>query len=254
MYNSDEQALHEDFVQYYEGFHANNRSIGAVVDYIDDIWGLHAKATEKSVLDVGCGPGEHLHEFDQMGWTITGVDTSESMIDVAGNRLPPEVLYQGDMRSLESVDREFGLVTCLYNTIGYNTTLADLENTIEAFSNKLVPGGVVYFDLVLSKELGLEPFTNCTVERSDTGPGSAVRIGRIRQDGSSNAVGEYVIVASEDDTLEYTRDIHRFGVFSLDTVTDYLRKHGFEPYTYNALTTNRFDGSRVPVVVGVLTG
>jgi hypothetical protein len=50
------------------------------VDFLERVLALE---TSSSILDVGCGPGRHALEFARRGHRVTGVDISETFIDVA---------------------------------------------------------------------------------------------------------------------------------------------------------------------------
>ena len=55
-----------------------------------------------SLLDVGCGPGRHSHEFARRGIDVTGVDISERFIEVATADAPDGATFQrADARALE---------------------------------------------------------------------------------------------------------------------------------------------------------
>jgi SAM-dependent methyltransferase len=67
-----------------------------------------AMGTDTSVLDLGCGAGEPIARFFiENGCSVTGVDSSSSLIEVAGGRFPDHTWMVGDMRSLD-LGRRFG--------------------------------------------------------------------------------------------------------------------------------------------------
>lgn len=78
-----------------------------------------------SVLDVGCGLGRHCREFASTERTVTGIDISPEYLAQARKRATEGGfndridLYELDMRELDSLNEEFDLVVCLYNTFGY---------------------------------------------------------------------------------------------------------------------------------------
>ena len=60
------------------------------------------KPDDKTLLDVGCGRGEHLREFQKLGYEVKGVDLSEEVkellkdIDVEVKDIEKESLPYGD--------------------------------------------------------------------------------------------------------------------------------------------------------------
>jgi SAM-dependent methyltransferase len=69
------------------------------VDFLMDVLELEPGC---SVLDVGCGPGRHLHELARRGCQVTGLDISEAFLRLAAS--PDENLdvqvVRGDARAL----------------------------------------------------------------------------------------------------------------------------------------------------------
>src|SRR5262245_54047621 len=65
----------------------------------------------KRVLDIGCGAGVFLRLVADRGAEPVGIDASESLIALAGRRVPEGELQVGDMESLPYDDDDFDLVT-----------------------------------------------------------------------------------------------------------------------------------------------
>jgi SAM-dependent methyltransferase len=64
-----------------------------------------------SILDIGCGSGEPLARyFIEAGFSLMGVDTSPSMIDLCRGRFPEQTWQAHDMRSLAIGHRYDGLL------------------------------------------------------------------------------------------------------------------------------------------------
>lgn len=73
----------------------------------------------ESVLDIGCGSGNHLLLFNRFGLDINGVDASPYMIDMARKRLGNRcTLKTGNARDLPFNDNEFDLAV-LINTLEF---------------------------------------------------------------------------------------------------------------------------------------
>jgi SAM-dependent methyltransferase len=64
-----------------------------------------------AVLDIGCGAGAFLRLVAERGGVPHGIDASESLIALAGSRLPDADLRVGEMEDLPWGDDSFDLVT-----------------------------------------------------------------------------------------------------------------------------------------------
>lgn len=68
----------------------------------------------QSLLEVGCGTGHNLEFFGQLGLDVTGIDSSESMLQIATNKVGSEVkVCLGDAAQLEFDDHSFDIVALI---------------------------------------------------------------------------------------------------------------------------------------------
>ena len=51
------------------------------------IRGAGARAAGRTAVDIGCGAARNTVALAQMGWTVTGIDSSQPMLDAAADRL-----------------------------------------------------------------------------------------------------------------------------------------------------------------------
>ncbi|MDD5723012.1 MAG: class I SAM-dependent methyltransferase [Syntrophales bacterium] len=78
------------------------------------------------LLDVGCGEGDYLRFFRGKGCSVTGVDPSQDVLDMARKRLGQRVdLCPGTCEDLPFSDNEFDVVTLIFPAPAQN-----LRNTI----------------------------------------------------------------------------------------------------------------------------
>jgi len=101
----------------------------------------------RRLLDVGCGTGSGLAPMIDRGYDVTGVDVSPRMLQVARDKLGPDVtLIAEDMRRLPSLG-EFDLVWSLCDAVNYLHGEDELVAAFSGFRRNLAPGGVVVFDV-----------------------------------------------------------------------------------------------------------
>ena len=106
---------------------------------------LLERAPDRSVLDLGCGTGEHTAFFARQGVRAVGIDHSESMIDMAReyeSRGEGRFVLADAVEAPALLEKEppFGLVLCLGNMIPHVTEDAELDALLRAAHDLLLPG------------------------------------------------------------------------------------------------------------------
>lgn len=129
--------------QYYDRIYAFKdyaEEAGQVVSWID----AHVRSDGTRLLDVACGTGMHL-EYLSKSFTAEGLDISEELLAFARQRNPDLTFHCGDMRNFD-LQKRFDVVTCLFSSIGYMTTIEDLNAAVTNMARHLVPGGVLLIE------------------------------------------------------------------------------------------------------------
>lgn len=115
---------------------------------------LFASAPDRSVLDLGCGTGEHAFLFASFGMRVTGVDLSEEQIRAARETAEDLVerprFLSGDLRGLDALlgDDRFGAAVCIGNTIPHLQTPADLDLFLGGLARHIQPGAPFLLQLL----------------------------------------------------------------------------------------------------------
>ncbi len=106
---------------------------------------------DPSVLDLGCGTGEHTRFLAAEGLRAVGVNRSEAMLEKALEReLPANLEFvRADLRELgERLKGEFGGAISLGNTLVHITEEAELRGFLESLAVLLLPGAPFLFQIL----------------------------------------------------------------------------------------------------------
>lgn len=111
------------------------------------------EAPDRSVIDLGCGTGEHVAFFAGEGARAVGLDTSPSMLEAAAEheRGGRGRFVEGDLRAADQVlsgEPAFGLALCLGNVLPHLLEDQDLEAFARATHSVLAPGGVLLLQVL----------------------------------------------------------------------------------------------------------
>jgi ubiquinone/menaquinone biosynthesis C-methylase UbiE len=109
----------------------------------------------RSLLDVACGTGKHLEQFQGTFDDVEGVDIHEGLLAIARRRLGSVRLHVGDMRTLD-LGRRFDAVTCLFSAIGHTADVDELDAAIAAMAKHLEPGGILVVEPWLEPDAWVE--------------------------------------------------------------------------------------------------
>lgn len=102
-----------------------------------------------SLLDMACGYGRHCKVFGDSGFSVTGVDLSGPMIEIARSKYSRTgVKYVvGDMRNVD-LNRQFDAALNLYISFGFFKDQKDNLEVLRNIARHLVPHGKFLLELV----------------------------------------------------------------------------------------------------------
>lgn len=114
---------------------------------------LLAQAPDRSVLDLGCGTGEHVAFFAQQGARAVGLDRSEAMLESAREHEARGHgrFVQGDALEAATVlgdEAPFGLLLCLGNMLPHLQDDEALDRFVHQVRRALVPGGLFLLQIL----------------------------------------------------------------------------------------------------------
>jgi SAM-dependent methyltransferase len=132
-----------------------DKNYEAECDMLREVFKRYAKAPIQTILDLGCGTGNHAIPLARRGYRVTGVDRSAEMLanarqkaraseEIQSDNLP--VLTQGDVRRLD-LGQQFDAVLMMFAVLGYQLTNSDVLAALSTVRRHLKPGGLFICDV-----------------------------------------------------------------------------------------------------------
>jgi SAM-dependent methyltransferase len=179
----------------------------------------------RSLLDVACGTGKHL-ELLRRRFEVAGVDADPVMVDIARERLGPDVpLHVADMADFD-LGRRFDVVTCLFSSIAYVRTDDRLRSAVAGLVRHATPGGLIVVEPWFTPDQWTAGHLHAIyVDEPD------LKVARLSLSGPLTdplTMTFHYLVGTPDGIKHLTED-HVVGMFTADQYVDAFRAAGVEP-------------------------
>ena len=129
-----------------------DKDYAAECDLIERLFQTYSDGPIRSILDLGCGTGNHAIPLAQRGYRVVGVDCSESMLAHARRKAAglsdgsDVAFHQGDICSVD-LQRRFDTALMMFAVLGYQLENADVLSALRTAHQHLRPGGLLIFDV-----------------------------------------------------------------------------------------------------------
>jgi SAM-dependent methyltransferase len=130
----------------------HDKDYEAECDVIERIFRTQGDSSIRSVLDLGCGTGNHAIPLAQRGYEVVGVDLSADMLDHARRKeaeLRPNAgvtFHQGDIRRIQ-LERRFDAALMMFAVLGYQLENSQVLAALGTAREHLRTGGLLIFDV-----------------------------------------------------------------------------------------------------------
>lgn len=141
------EVFREGYARSYDAIYAQKDYEGEC-DFVEETFRRHAHGAVRSILDLGCGTGNHAIPLARRGYRVTGVDRSPAMIEVARGKSAGLDLewVVADIRGVR-LPGTYDAALLMFAVLSYQTDNADVCAVLETARRHLRPGGVLVFDV-----------------------------------------------------------------------------------------------------------
>lgn len=141
----------KNYAKFYDALY-QDKDYQAECDFLEKIFNTQSNDV-KTVLDLGCGTGNHVIPLTKRGYKVTGIDRSEDMLQTAKVKANKEcspsnmpVFYRGDIRDFH-LDQSFDAIVSMFAVISYLTSNDDVQAAFQQAHRHLPKGGLFIFDV-----------------------------------------------------------------------------------------------------------
>lgn len=198
-------------------------------DYVFGLAQKFLKRPAKNLLDVGCGTGKHANCFKNFGLSVTGVDLSHEMIEIA-KKTYPELRFSQGSASEFSLDQQFDVVTSLFHVASYQTQDNELNSYFKNISKHVVSGGLFIFDFWYGPAVLSDPPTH-RLKRLENEDYKIVRFTEPGLRTSQNIVDvhfDVFVTHKKTSLISHIQELHQMRYLFIKEVDQLLRQNDIE--------------------------
>lgn len=191
-------------------------------------------APKSRILDVGCGFGRHSVELARRGFTVTGIDSSATMLAaarlLARNEGVSVQLLQADGKYFRS-ETCFDYIICLFTTLGQVDHKGDNAKMLVNFGKLLCPGGRLAVEVPQQ-----EPFVDAMRTHERFGDAQNYTEVSRHYDREQRIVTERFQIGTPRGVSEF---LLKYRLYSKAALANLLAQTGFQPISWFAGYTNQ---------------
>lgn len=133
------------------------RDYGNEVDHMEYNWQKASETDCQRILDIACGTGRHLEQFNLRGYECAGIDLNSEMVAFCRKKFadikPPVTFYEADMRKFELEER-FGLAINMLTSANLIVKNQEMVSHLRSVAKVLEPGGIYILEMFHPREHG----------------------------------------------------------------------------------------------------
>ena len=220
-----------DYAYYYNAFY-KDKDYHAEAVQIDQLIKKYSNDVNR-IISFGCGTGKHDFELNKCGYSMSGIDMSEGMINVARKSALEQGINENfdvaDIRYYEASEK-YDAVISLFHVISYQTSNEDLLNAFKAARNCLSQGGLFIFDAWYGPGV-LSDKPSVRIKEVEDDKYRLVRLARPVMHDQENIVDvnyEVLVIDKATTTTKEIKEVHNMRYLFKPEIDNLLKQAGFE--------------------------
>jgi SAM-dependent methyltransferase len=134
-----------NYARYYNLLY-NDKNYAKESDYVDSLIQRFSKKTVSTILDMGCGTGKHATLLSQKGYSVDGIDRSDTMIIQAQKNATKNMhFFVGDI-TVTKLEKKYDVIILLFHVFSYITKNEEIDLLFRNIAEHLTQDGIIIFD------------------------------------------------------------------------------------------------------------
>lgn len=238
--------LYRELAEYYFAIESAHRKVENDINLIRSYL---SNFPDPSILDLGCGTGEHLNILSSECSSCIGLDNSIEMLNIAKERFPGKIQFvRKNFRNFDFYN-EFDIIISLFGSMVYLVNDRDVDTFFWNTWRALKPGGIGIFEVWNSipvKKIRNKPISLVTkINYNDKMIERERGFDLIEDSTRTIAEVKYRYHIHHPEGTEVVNDVHIMRSFDLNEILKFIKENGLvvkniyanslmEPFTENS--------------------
>jgi len=220
--------MYREFAKYYDKIY-HRKNYKKEVRVLKKLIRRYKRSLGNDLLDLATGTGNHIAYFCD-SFNCTGLDLNEEILAVARSKGLNATFVQGDMQDF-NLQKQFEVITCLFSSIGYLLTEAALEKAFKCIYHHLKPGGVVFIEPWLEREVYRVGSPHMEIYDDNDLKIARLNVSELKKESIAYFKMHY-LVAERNKPVEYFVDEHELALLPHSLLITKMQEVGLKTKVY----------------------